>query len=168
MNATSRSVSHVRPHWGGPGTRVPPIPLFVCAFAAGLWLDWHFPWPVQSSGVIQILALIGSVLAAAGLVLFAAGMWTFARAKTGILLQRSATQVVTSGPYRWSRNPMYVSFVALYIGGALLANTFWPLIFLPLVLLILTKFVIAREEEYLHRTFADRYADYARRVPRWI
>ena len=54
-------------------------------------------------------------------------MATFARAQTGIMLQSPASQLVIIGPYRWSRNPMYVGFVAMYLGFALLMNSVWPL-----------------------------------------
>lgn len=154
--------------WGGPGTFVPPIPLFLCAFAVALWLDQFYRWPIQTSGVIALVSLLGSVIGATGLLLFGSGMLTLHRARTGILLQRPASQIVTSGPYRWSRNPMYVSFIALYIGGALLANTVWPLILLPIVVVVLTRFVIEREERYLQEAHAESYADYSKRVRRWL
>jgi len=144
------------------------MPLFAGAFAMAVWLDRRYSWPVQGEVVVDFLAWLGSAVTVASLLLFAAGMAIFARARTGILLQKSATRLVTTGPYRWSRNPMYVSFVALYIGGALLANTVWPLVILPIVVAMLVRFVIAREEDYLRRTFRDAYDDYTRQVPRWL
>src|SRR5512134_3651007 len=97
----------------GPGTPVPPTLLFVAGLAAGLWWDRRDPWPVQAGDPSAALVFIGSLLLAGGAALFVSGLVTFARARTGIMLQHAATRVVTTGPYRWSRNPQYVSFVSM-------------------------------------------------------
>jgi len=152
----------------GPGVSIPPIPLFITGFVAGLWLDRTWPLPVQNDGWLAIATIVGWTVAAAGAALFAAGMMTFARAKTGIMLQRAATTVVTTGPYRWSRNPMYVSLIALYVGGALVANTIWPLAFLPIVVAALAILVVRREERYMQHMFDERYVAYTKQVPRWL
>jgi protein-S-isoprenylcysteine O-methyltransferase Ste14 len=151
----------------GPGTPVPPTLLCAAGFLGGIWCQRRIPWPMQAGGS-DLLMAIGLVFAAIGLVLFGAGLLTFARAKTGIMLQRAATSVVTSGPYRWSRNPQYVGFVSAYLGASLIANTLWPLIFLPLVILALNRLVIAREERYMERLFDASYQAYTKRVPRWL
>ena len=155
------------PRAKGPGTPVPPTLLFVAGFFGGIWCHGRIPWPMQAGGS-NLLMAIGLVFVVIGTVLFTAGLVTFARAKTGILLQRAATRVVTSGPYRWSRNPQYVGFVSAYLGASLMANTLWPLALLPLVILAMNRLVIAREERYMRGLFDASYLDYTKRVPRWL
>lgn len=151
----------------GPDTDVPPTLIFVAGFAGGMWLNSVHPWLLDDERSLLLLTL-GGVFIALGSALFAAGLLTFARARTGIMLQRAATLVVTTGPYRWSRNPQYVSFVLVHLGASLIANSVWPLLLLPVVILTLTRLVIAREERYLLRTFDTSYSAYTRRVPRWL
>ena len=67
-----------------------------------------------------------------------------------------------------TRNPMYVSLVALYAGVTLLVNTWWPFLFLPFVVIAVDRAVIAREERYLASAFPAEYGAYARRVRRWL
>jgi protein-S-isoprenylcysteine O-methyltransferase Ste14 len=153
----------------GPGTPVPPLSLFFLGFIAAWFWDRQHPWSISldQTGHALLLA-VGTALVAAGTGLFAWGMQTFANARTGILLQRAATRVVNQGPYRWTRNPMYVGSVAVYVGFALLLNTIWPLVALPVVVYALTTIVIAREEAYMRRRFGVDYDDYCQRVPRWL
>ena len=147
---------------------IPPTAPFVAAFVAALW--WHYsdPWPLQGGGDHGLRLVAGTLIGAGGAALFWSGLWTFVRQRTGILLQQPATRIVTTGPYRWSRNPQYVAFVALYFGLSILANTVWPLVLLPLVIAVVNWLVIPREEEYMHRTFRDEYRAYCRRVHRWL
>jgi protein-S-isoprenylcysteine O-methyltransferase Ste14 len=111
---------------------------------------------------------IGGLAFAAGMVLFAWGLSTFARVRTGIMLQQDATHIVEQGPYRFSRNPMYVGFTASYLGLALFFNVVWPIVLLPVVLIVLTVGVIAREERYMRERFGADYEAYCGRVPRWL
>jgi protein-S-isoprenylcysteine O-methyltransferase Ste14 len=154
----------------GPGTPFPPTFFFVIAFAIALWADWQYPWRIDASPaahlttrvVIGVLAIVG------GSAIFSWGLATMARVRTGILLQQPASRLVSVGPYRWSRNPQYVGFVAIYFGLSVLANTVWPLVALPVVLGLLVTIVIAREERYLQGVFGPEYADYCRQVKRWL
>ena len=152
----------------GPGFVIPPTAPFVAGFVAGVL--WHYsnPWLMQDGGDHGLRFVAGTLIAAAGAALFWTGLWTFVRQRTGILLQQPATRIVTTGPYRWSRNPQYVAFVGLYFGLSILANTMWPLVLLPLVVAIVNWLVIPREEEYMHRTFRDEYRAYCQRVHRWL
>jgi protein-S-isoprenylcysteine O-methyltransferase Ste14 len=96
------------------------------------------------------------------------GLATFARARTPIIPDRPARQLVSHGPYRISRNPMYLGLTSLYTGLALVLNLAWPLVLLPVVLLTLTATVIVHEERHLRAAFGATYEDYCRRVRRWI
>ena len=73
-----------------------------------------------------------------------------------------------SGPYRLSRNPMYVALSLLYVSLAALVNVAWPLVLWPAVVASLSSFVIRREERYLSGAFGAESADYRRRVARWL
>jgi protein-S-isoprenylcysteine O-methyltransferase Ste14 len=96
------------------------------------------------------------------------GLSTFMRVRTGIMPDRPARQLVTFGPYRFSRNPMFVGFTAIYIGLASLLNLAWPLVLLPLVLGLLTLTVIRHEERYMRNEFGEEFVSYCGRVRRWL
>ncbi len=78
------------------------------------------------------------------------------------------TTLVKSGPFRYTRNPIYLGFTGLYAGIACLANTLWPILLLPFLLVLMNRGVIAREEEYLTRKFGEPYIDYKTQVSRWF
>ena len=151
-----------------PGVQFPPPLLFVLGFGAG-WLV-HREWPAAlvptDAGVP--LDPIGSALFFTGLALMAWGMATFHRAKTAVYPNQPASALVGGGPYRFTRNPMYVGMTIAYLGGVATANSVWPLVALPLVLAGIYAFVIRREERYLEAEFGDAYRDYCRRVRRWL
>jgi protein-S-isoprenylcysteine O-methyltransferase Ste14 len=102
------------------------------------------------------------------LVLFGSAFAAFRRARTTIIPNQPATALVTGGPYRVTRNPMYVSLVALYLGVTLFVNSWWPVILLPLVILLVDRTIIAREERYLADAFPAEYGPYRARVRRWL
>ena len=154
----------------GPGTPFPPTFFFILGFAVALWADWQYPWRIdaQPDAHMAMRLIIGAVGIVAGSAIALWGLGTMARVRTGILLQQPASRLVTFGPYRWTRNPQYVGFVAIYFGLSILANTLWPLVVLPVVIALLITIVIAREERYLHGVFGPEYATYCRRVKRWL
>jgi protein-S-isoprenylcysteine O-methyltransferase Ste14 len=78
------------------------------------------------------------------------------------------TAIVTGGPYRFTRNPLYLSMTLVYAGITALANALPAALLLPAVLAFMRRGVIEREERYLERKFGDEYMDYKARVRRWI
>jgi protein-S-isoprenylcysteine O-methyltransferase Ste14 len=92
----------------------------------------------------------------------------FRRARTSPKPWKPTTALVTTGPYRFTRNPMYLGFTLLYLSTTVWVNTMWPVLFLPLVLLLMHYGVIIREEAYLERVFGEAYQTYRRRVRRWL
>lgn len=150
----------------GPGAPFPPTLIFVAGLGAGWWMEAAVP-STEMFARVYLHALGGSLLAL-GIALFAWGLATFARARTGIMLQDPATEVVASGPYGWSRNPQYVAFVLLYVGVSLIAGLAWALLLLPLIVVAVARLVIRREERYMRRTFGEAYSRYCERVPRWV
>ena len=154
----------------GPGTPFPPTFLFILGFVIALWIDWQQPWPIDPNPSAHSVAraTVGVVCLAFGAAVFWWGLATMHRLRTGILLQQPASRLVTAGPSQWTRNPQYVAYVAGYFGAAVLANTLWPLVLLPGVIVLLVTVVIMREERYLQGVFGPDYRDYCRRVNRWL
>ena len=101
-----------------------------------------------------------------GLMLWA--LITFKHHRTAVIPNRPASLVVTDGPYRLTRNPMYAGFTVVYLGGVLVTGMLWPLMMLPIVLVLLTVLVIRREERYLADAFGAEYSAYSARVRRWV
>ncbi len=95
-------------------------------------------------------------------------MRLFLKRGTSLIPGKRAEALVTSGPYRFTRNPMYVGMAFLYVGLALWLDVLWALAFLPVVLLVVDRRVIAPEERYLEARFGDEYRAYKQRVRRWL
>lgn len=148
-----------------PGVVVLPPLLFAGAFAIGLILHWLHP----------ISILRGAITLCLGIALCVVSGWfalwaehTMKKAGTNINPLRPATALVTSGPFRFCRNPLYLSLVLLYLGLALAMNRLWPLVLLVPALVVLHYGVILREERYLEAKFGDAYRDYRASVRRWL
>jgi protein-S-isoprenylcysteine O-methyltransferase Ste14 len=168
-SASGMHLPAIKKRGRGPGTPFPPTLLFVLGLLFAWWLHASIPFQIVAAASFgPWVVAIGAAALAVGTAVFWWGMSTFARARTGILLQRPASRLVTYGPYRWSRNPMYVGFVAMYLGLALLMNSVWPITLLPAVIVALELIVITREERYLRTIFGSLYDEYCRRVNRWI
>jgi protein-S-isoprenylcysteine O-methyltransferase Ste14 len=147
------------------GIRVPPPLYYVAAFLAGVALELIFPTSWPPLGVRLAAALFAG---AAWLALDGAAMVSFRRAGTSMVPMNPTTALVTSGPYRVTRNPMYVGMAFLYVALAFAFGVIWALAFLPAVIVMIDRFVIAREEPYLERKFGQAYRDYKARVRRWL
>jgi protein-S-isoprenylcysteine O-methyltransferase Ste14 len=92
----------------------------------------------------------------------------FSRHDTGLLPGQPTDALIEEGPYRYSRNPLYVGLLALYLGLALLLPTFWGLVLFPAAVLLILWGAIRPEEQFLHQRFGAPYEDYTRRVRRWL
>ena len=143
-----------------PGIVAPPPLIFFITFMIG-YLCRNF-LPRAGS------PLIGTAIAVIGVIIGALAFAEFLRAKTHIDPRKPATALVTGGPYRFSRNPIYVATTLLYIGAALSFRIISALVLLPLALILLEFGVIRREERYLEQKFGDRYREYRSSVRRWI
>jgi protein-S-isoprenylcysteine O-methyltransferase Ste14 len=159
-----------KPAPSNPGVKFPPPFLFL----VGLGLAWLLETRVVRIRLVggsaspRLLELAGLAILIAGLVLLFWGLSVFARVRTGIIPIRPATQIVEHGPYRFSRNPMYAGMATAYFGGALMINSGWAFVMLPLVMAALYQLVIKREERYLSSAFPKEYEDYRSRVRRWL
>ena len=147
------------------GVPVPPPSLYVAGFAVGLALDRRRPLPAPPA---RSAKWIGAVLLGLGAALPASGAALFRRRGTSVLPVRPTTSLVTVGPYRLTRNPMYVGFALAHAGLALWRRSTWALLMLAPVLAAVDRVVIDREERYLESAFGDEYRRYAGRVRRWL
>jgi protein-S-isoprenylcysteine O-methyltransferase Ste14 len=150
------------------GARVPyvPPPLYYGAgFAAGVLLDRLLP---LSIGGRPATTVAGVVAGGVGVALMAGGVTGVIRHRTTIVPHHPVSALVTTGAYRWSRNPMYTGLAIAYLGGALLVGSWWPVAVWPLVIAAVRRLVIAPEEQYLSERFGQPYADYRARVRRWL
>lgn len=151
-----------------PGVRFPPPLVYVLPFFASFLLNNRIEFLIVGSGAGARQLTAGTVMMAAGFLLMAWGLIVFIRSRTAILPFHSARTLVIVPPYTFTRNPMYLGLLIAYLGGTLATNWAWPIVFLPLVIGVMNGFVIAREERYLRAEFGASYADYCRRVRRWI
>lgn len=147
------------------GTRVRPPVLFFGTLATGLLLQRLFPFTMFSHRRARI---VGAALSIAGLAIGASSIRSMTRAGTPVQPHLPTSAVVTDGPYRYTRNPIYLGMTLLYAGISGLANAAWPLLLLPAVLYGITTGMIEHEERYLEQRFGDQYRQYRERVRRWI
>tara|TARA_A100001037_G_scaffold303655_1_gene338225 strand:- start:1047 stop:1520 length:474 start_codon:yes stop_codon:yes gene_type:complete len=103
-----------------------------------------------------------------GVILLAWSWLTFATAKTCIDIRKSTKQLVTIGPYKYSRNPMYLAYVLMYLGISIFFGHMATLLLLIPCLFALHYFAIEKEENYLKARFGEQYITYRSRVRRWF
>jgi protein-S-isoprenylcysteine O-methyltransferase Ste14 len=145
----------------------PPI-LFAGAILLGCLLSWLVPLgpgPFSANG--RALGA-GGALALIGLALFAVSVRKFWQAGTSVIPGEPSTVLLDAGPFRFTRNPIYISFVIFYFGAAIMLTSAWMLVLLIPVLIILQRGVVEREEAYLQTKFGEAYRKYQARVPRWL
>jgi protein-S-isoprenylcysteine O-methyltransferase Ste14 len=142
----------------------PPL-LYLAAILAGLALDALTPlrlhWP-------SLLVPAGMALVAAALLLFALALREFRRAGTSVKPYEPTTALIRSGPFRVSRNPIYLSLSFFQLGIGLWTLNGWVVALLVPVLAVMIPGVIMREERYLERRFGDEYRRYKASVGRWM
>lgn len=111
---------------------------------------------------------VGLLLTFIGFLLGVGAFMEFRKARTTLDPHGSVKQVVTSGIYRFTRNPIYLGFLLMVIGLPLNSGLMWGLIMSPLYIIMMTRLVIEREEAYLEKKFKDQYTTYRSRVRRWL
>ena len=148
-----------------PGFLVPPPLTYLLTLVLGLVLDRRSHVPLLPRGVARIL---GWPLLGGGVLLNGWFNLTMRRADTPIDPRKPVSKLTTEGPFRYTRNPAYLSLTMVYVGIALLRNALWAILLLPLVLFAIQRDQIEREERYLERTFGEEYLAYKERVRRWV
>ena len=142
----------------------PPLLALSCVFV-GASLQWVYPIRFAPDSLRWVLSglLIGVGL---GTILYCA--WKFKKAGTSIEPWKKTSKIITSGIYRFTRNPIYLSFSVIGTGISFAANSAWILLMMFPLVLLLTRFVIAKEERYLEASFGEEYLSYKRKVRRWL
>src|SRR5947209_8873505 len=142
----------------------PPL-LYGAAFVVALVFRWFWPMPIFP----QAVALWpGLALVALGVGTAIWGRQTMRAAGTNINPALPATVIVSSGPFRFSRNPLYLALTLLYLGLTLAFNTWWGIVVLVPLLIIMHRGVVLREERYLERKFGESYRQYRSKVRRYL
>ena len=150
------------------GVWFPPPLMFALPLMAATAFNSARPWTISGHYPIE-LSIVGSLMIVSAIAIGVASVSRFWKANTTILpAGQPTTAIVDRGPYRFTRNPMYLAMAGVYLGLSLLLNNVWALLFLPLVLSAVDHFVIRREERYLAAKFGEAYLNYRSRVRRWI
>ena len=148
-----------------PGVIAPPPLIYAAGLAAGLLANRLDPTPLLPGALSKVL---GWPLVAGGLSLGPWGFRELRRAGTNVDPYHPTTAIVEGGPYRFTRNPLYVGMALVYAGVSARANALPAALLLPVVLHLVDRGVIKREERYLEGKFGEEYRRYKGRVRRWI
>jgi len=148
-----------------PGVIAPPPVLYGAALIAALVLHWFRPLPIFSASVVRWL---GIALVAVGLAVVIRVFRTMRAAGTNVDPRRPTTAIVTTGLFRFSRNPLYVGLTLMYLGLTLVFNTWWAIVLLVPLLMTMHRGVVQREERYLEQKFGEAYRQYRSRVRRYL
>lgn len=151
----------------GPGVWFPPPLVYVGLAGLAWWL--HAIWPLRAPPPFYaVLDPLGLALVVGGVLLDAMSLGLFLRERTSPLPFRPASVFVAVGPYRLTRNPMYLGMTMLVAGLGLLVERLGVTLAAFAAAGVIARCVIPREERYLERRFGASYLDYKRRVRRWI
>jgi len=142
----------------------PPI-LTLIHIAIAYVAKWAIPIPFIVPGILRN---IGFALVVAGFLLGFTAFLEFRKARTTILPHGSVSSIVTSGVYRFTRNPIYLGFTLMLIGFPLSSGTLWGLVLAPVFIYSMNRLVIEREEAYLEKKFGEGYTSFKSRVRRWL
>lgn len=143
---------------------IPPV-VYFAPFTAMWALQWWRPWTIPGGAALTVAGL---TLVATGIALMTWSMITLRHADTTVIPWEEVSAVVSTGPFRFSRNPIYLADGISYLGVSLLIRSWWPLLILPLIVLVMRRQVIDREERYLAERFGNPYRQYQQHVRRWL
>ncbi len=154
----------LKKHPDSPQVRVQPPLLFGAGLLIGLALDY---WLGATFALGDALKL-GYLLIAGGVAMAAWSIWHMRAAKTNVPTHMPVTALVTTGPFRNTRNPLYIAAAITYLGLASVLDAPFAMLMLLPVLMILHVGVVVREEAYLEQKFGEAYRDYAARTKRYF
>jgi len=157
--------SELPPEEDRPGVPIAPPLLFVLPILTSFALEWFAPTSFVHG---TLRCILGVLIVVAGIALTVGGFVTQKRAGTDPIPFNPSTRIVAHGLYRFTRNPMYVGFALCTLALAILADSTWMLLAVPIGIFLIDRIVIVREERYLERKFGEEYLNYKRRVRRWL
>jgi protein-S-isoprenylcysteine O-methyltransferase Ste14 len=152
-------------HRDNAGVVAPPPLIYLGALTLGLLLDRKLSIPFLPRSMARAF---GWPLLVGGISLMGWFFFTMRRADTPIDPREPVSNLATDGPFRYARNPGYLSMAMIYAGISSLANALFCILLLPAVLLVIQRGVIEREERYLERKFGEEYLRYKDQVRRWV
>lgn len=149
------------------GVYIPPPLIYAAIFLISILIQNIFP---LSKLFFETSAarIAGWILIITGLVFDLPAVFRFFRTKNTLITIKPANSLQVSGIYSFTRNPMYLGLLFLYSGIGLLAGSWWTFILIPLLIVVISNYVIKGEENYLERTFGQSFLDYKIKVRRWI
>ena len=147
------------------GVAFPPPVMLISLLIAGFGLRYFIPAVFLPD---QIAMAVGPTAVALSLTFFSWAVVTMRRGGGSIPTGEPTDVILSHGPYRFSRNPIYVAMIALLMGTGIWANSLWFVGFAVLAVILLSWGVISREEAYLERKFGDQYSDYKSKVRQWL
>ncbi len=150
-----------------PGVYPPPPLFYVLIFFISIFIQMKFPLSNKNFET-NVAFILGLVFVLGAVIILLPALVKFFKTKNTLITIKPANSLQTSGIYSLSRNPMYLGLLSLYIGIAFIKGNYWTFVLIPLVILVITHFVIKKEERYLDRAFGADYAEYRKRVRRWI
>lgn len=145
--------------------KLPPPLLFAAYLITALVLNWLLPFPEPWAGIVRVF---GGLCVVGGLLLGSTAIWAMRRAHTSPDPHTPATALVTDGPYRLTRNPIYLGFLLITLGFTLVAGTLWGLVLSPFLIWSVNRIIIRAEEGYLATRFPGSYQAYKSQARRWI
>ncbi len=146
-----------------------PIPwVYTTGYLARIGIQFLVPVSINSANLITIVRILGILLVAAGAVLIAWPQIIFRKHRTTIVPTETTTTFVTWGPYRFSRNPMYMGLFLFFAGLSTIFALVWSILSLFAVVYYVDSRVIPIEEEQLKRNFGIAYGQYCEKVRRWM
>lgn len=143
----------------------PPPLIYLVALVSGLVIDQFVPLIVLPQTLALFVGILLILKASALIIWTTRSLW---RRETTLDVYSPTTALVTDGPYRFSRNPVYVALTILYVGIGCLLNSGWALLMTVPAVIVMHFGVIHAEESYLQRTFGTTFSDYTKRVRRWL
>jgi len=151
-----------------PVMRIPVPWVFILVYLVGVAVQRVRPIAIHSAELAWIIRVAGFVFVVVGIGFAFSALGIFKKTKTTTVPHETPSTLVTSGPYRFTRNPMYVGLTLIYLGVAGTRLEIWPAIVLPLLLAYVNFVVIPVEERSLRGVFGDAYQEYGARVGRWL
>ncbi|MFI5391120.1 MAG: methyltransferase family protein [Bacteriovoracales bacterium] len=143
----------------------PPPLIFLIFVLIGYFINGYYPLPLFQNPIKLILTLIFFFT---GLFLGAYSFWLFKKNKTDPLPWMPTTKIIITGPYKYSRNPMYLSIVLIGFSISIFLSNGWIFLMMFPFLTVIDLYVVKREEKYLIKKFGQEYLDYQKKVRRWI
>lgn len=150
------------------GVIAPPPLIFLSGLILGGIVNWLYPLQLFPFDYLTVLRIFGTALIVFGLGIILTARAKMQKAKTNIEPWKPTNAIISDGIYSYTRNPIYVAMILIYLGITLIFNIIWFVPFLILVLIAMQYGVILREEKYLENKFGADYLDYKKKVRRWV